>query len=88
MQKFGTQLRLLRRKNGMTQEELSFRAGISTSQVARIEAGTLNTTISTIVCISRAMEIDPGLFFEMFRTADDTRLAPGNEQVGNINFHS
>lgn len=67
MKKFGLQLRMLRKKKGLTQEALGFKAGISTSQIARIEAGLLNTTISTILSICRAMNIDPGELFEPFR---------------------
>jgi transcriptional regulator with XRE-family HTH domain len=64
MEKFGAQLKSLRQKKGMTQEVLGFKAGISTSQVARIEAGKLNTTISTVISLARAMETDPCVFFE------------------------
>jgi transcriptional regulator with XRE-family HTH domain len=64
MIKFGVQLRRLRKTKNFTQEELSFKAGISTSQIARIETGKLNTTISTVISIAKALQINPCVFFE------------------------
>jgi transcriptional regulator with XRE-family HTH domain len=79
MQSFGGQLRSLRNQKGMTQEELGYKAGISTSQIARIEAGILNTTISTVICISRAMDLEPGVLFETLKL---TRREDYDEQMG------
>jgi DNA-binding XRE family transcriptional regulator len=67
MAKFGHHLRSVRLKKQLTQEELGYKANISTSQVARIEAGKLNTTISTVISLARAMEVDPSDFFESWR---------------------
>jgi transcriptional regulator with XRE-family HTH domain len=47
MKQFGKQLREQRVKKSLTQEELALKAGVSQSQVGRIECGKLNTTIST-----------------------------------------
>jgi transcriptional regulator with XRE-family HTH domain len=67
MARFGQQLRHERTKQRLTQESLSMAADISTSQVARIEAGKLNTTLSTLLRISKALNIDPGDLFQPFR---------------------
>ncbi|MBY0427200.1 MAG: helix-turn-helix domain-containing protein [Cytophagales bacterium] len=56
---FGDRLSKLRKQKGVTQEELAERAGISQVQVARIEKGKLNTTISTIYGIAGALGVSP-----------------------------
>ena len=58
LKKFGENLRRIRWEKGISQETLAFKANIQPSQVARIERGELNTTISTINIIAKALEID------------------------------
>lgn len=83
MAKFGQHVRSARLKQHLTQEELSYKAAISTSQIARIEAGRLNTTISTVISLARALDIDPAEFFESWRKNRQTSTAPDHtsEQV-------
>ena len=61
---FGEQLRKLRKKRGLTMMELAFEADIEYSQIAKIERGVSNTTISTVHVIAKALEIKP---IELFR---------------------
>jgi len=49
------ELRALRKKAGLTQAELAKRAGVSQSLIARIEAGTVNPRLSTLVRIYSAL---------------------------------
>ncbi len=42
----------------MTQENLAFKADIAFSSVARIEAGKINTTISTIARLAKTLGVD------------------------------
>ena len=49
------ELRALRRRAGLTQAELAKRAGVSQSLIARIEAGTVNPRLSTLVKIYSAL---------------------------------
>lgn len=56
---FGKHLRVTRKAYGFTQESLAFEADITLSQIARIETGRLNTTISTIKTVARALKIHP-----------------------------
>ena len=55
---FGENLRNLRKKHGMTMMELAFEAEIEYSQVAKIERGLVNTTISTTLNLSKGMKIE------------------------------
>jgi transcriptional regulator with XRE-family HTH domain len=59
-QSFARRLRIARRTTGMTQHELGRRAGISGSQVYRLEAAEREPRLSTLVSLSRALGKDPG----------------------------
>ena len=60
---FGKRLAEIRKSKNVTQEELSFKSGLSLSQIARIETGKINTSICTVYEISKALEIEPGELF-------------------------
>lgn len=60
---FATQLKKLRKEAGISQNQLAFEAGISLSQVARIETARINPTLSTVFAIARALEVPlPSMF--------------------------
>lgn len=54
---FGENLKKVRNKVGLSQEELGLKAGLSQSQIYRIEKGLINTTISTALHIAEALEV-------------------------------
>ena len=54
---FGTHLRALRKKHDLSQEQLANDADIPISQVGRIERGEVNTTLSTMKALSKALKI-------------------------------
>lgn len=60
----GRRLKVVRERIGMTQEDLAHSAGISVSQVSRIENGIINPTVSTIFYMARAMKLPVSSFFE------------------------
>ena len=64
MLQFGDRLRSLRKEKKLTQKELAVKAGLSISQIARIEVGKLNTTISTLAVITKAIDVNATQFFE------------------------
>jgi len=61
---FGENLRKIRKKKGLTMMELAFEADIEYSQIAKIERGVSNTTISTVHLLAKALEVKP---IELFR---------------------
>ena len=63
MAMFGRNVRRMRMDKGFTQEELAEGAGISQVQIARIEAGKINTSISTVVAIAKALVVKEGDLF-------------------------
>ncbi len=56
---FGENLRRLRKEKGFSQEFLANGAEIPISQIGRIERGEVNTSISTILALSIALEVEP-----------------------------
>ena len=66
MKKFGQRVLLLRKQKKLTQQQLAIQAGLSTSQIARIETGKLNTTISTLFSIAKAIDVELADFFREF----------------------
>lgn len=54
---FAIQLKKIRLKCGYTQSQLAFEAGLSLSQIARIETARTNPTLSTIFIIARTLQI-------------------------------
>ncbi|MBX3238812.1 MAG: helix-turn-helix transcriptional regulator [Chitinophagaceae bacterium] len=63
VKKFGDRLRKLRKTKKITQEELAYRTGFELSQIGRIERGTINTSISHVSAIARALDISPSELF-------------------------
>ena len=54
---FGENLRDIRTNQKMSQEVLAFTSDIPISQVGRIERGEINTTISTVKVLAKALDI-------------------------------
>ncbi len=63
MRLFGRNVHRIRKLRGYTQEFLAEEAQISQVQVARIEAGKLNTSISTVASLAKALSVDVNEFF-------------------------
>ncbi|ASA23375.1 helix-turn-helix domain-containing protein [Paenibacillus donghaensis] len=57
IESIGENIRILRLKNGFSQEQLALSAGVNTSYIGQIERGEKNPTIKIIEQISVALEI-------------------------------
>ncbi len=57
IREFGTHLRVLREKAGMSQQELADTAEISKLTIQRIENAKYSVTIDTLISISLALQI-------------------------------
>ena len=55
----GQRIRVLRRKNGMTQEELAEKAGISASFMGHIERGSRIASLETLVLLCNTLKTSP-----------------------------
>jgi len=58
IQLFGTNVRKHRQAKGLSQVSLSDMANINRSQIIDIEAGRINTTISTANAVANALELN------------------------------
>lgn len=56
---FGRNVRALREKAGLSQEELAFRAGMKRSYVSDLERGTRNPTVRALGRLAAALEVPP-----------------------------
>ena len=52
-------LRILRKQNGLSQEELAFHAGINRNYVGQIERKEKSPTVDVIDKLATALQIDP-----------------------------
>jgi len=57
----GSKIRALRLRAGITQAALSERSGLFRTHLSRIECGTANPTLTAIVAIARALEVEPAV---------------------------
>ena len=58
VKKFGKRVANLRKEQCITQDELAFKANISTSYLSAIERGITDTTISTAKRLAKALKIN------------------------------
>jgi len=54
-EKLGKQIEVLRRRQGLTQEQLAVKAKIDLTTVSNIESGNRNPSLKTIYTLSRAL---------------------------------
>ncbi len=64
---FGMNLRALREERNLSQTKLEAIAGLSKNQVWRIENGEVNTTISNLKLLAKALDVD---IFQLFEFRD------------------
>ncbi|MBL0273594.1 MAG: helix-turn-helix transcriptional regulator [Chitinophagaceae bacterium] len=64
IKKFGNRLRELRKAKGISQEALAGETGFELSQIGRIERGEINTSISHVASIAKALKVKPEELFQ------------------------
>jgi transcriptional regulator with XRE-family HTH domain len=64
IKEFGLNLKKIRLEKNFTQEVLAYSSDLPISQIGRIERGEINTTISTVKAIAKALEIHPKELFD------------------------
>ena len=57
--RFGARLKELRKLKNLSQEQLAWKAGFELSQVARIERGEINTSISHLSKLAEVLGVSP-----------------------------
>ncbi len=56
---FGKRIKKLRTSQGISQSQLAFECGIRINQIGRIERGEINTSITSIFALAKALYIKP-----------------------------
>lgn len=79
----GLRIRLLRNERHMSQEEVSFKAGISAAHLGQIERATKNPTIETVARIAAALDVPITSLFDNSNTV----TKQGSNTVEKINAH-
>jgi ribosome-binding protein aMBF1 (putative translation factor) len=69
---FGANVRAARRRKGWTQEDLSGKAGLAVVQISRIERGTREVRLTTIVRLLDALEVSADELFAGLHASDST----------------
>ena len=64
IKRFGLRLKEIRKQKGISQEDLAFKAGFEFSQISRIERGVVNSSISHVVAIAKALKVSPKELFD------------------------
>ena len=85
----GQRIRALRRERGVSQEELSFKAGISAAHLGQIERAVKKPTVETIGKLAAALEVPvTALFSSAYScetsTAPNATLAKINAQLASM----
>lgn len=62
-QRVAQHLKAIRKKKGLTQNELGLKLGIGHSVITRYESGEQNLTIETLEKIAEILEVDVSEFF-------------------------
>lgn len=55
--KFGLHVKKLRESKEMSQDDLAYECDVEKSQIYRIEKGKVNTTLSTLDALAKALEV-------------------------------
>ncbi|MNW38757.1 anaerobic benzoate catabolism transcriptional regulator [compost metagenome] len=73
----GENIRILRLKNGLSQEQLALLSNMNTSYIGQIERGEKNPTIRTLEKIANALKID---FIDLFVLSDPAAKSDNHPQ--------
>ncbi len=74
--KLANRLRQLRRVKGLSQEVLAFEAGLGRSYYWRVERGSINLTLETLVRLCNALNVDMA---ELFQKPETNKIRSGTK---------
>ena len=55
----GTRIKLVRQGNGLTQDQLAERVGLSSKYISGIERGVENPTMDNLIRLAKVLEVEP-----------------------------
>jgi transcriptional regulator with XRE-family HTH domain len=71
IQQFGENVRRARHERGWTQEDLSARTGLAAVQISRIERGTREIRLTTLIRLLDAFDVPPEVLLRGIARHDD-----------------
>lgn len=69
--KIGNNIKKIRKKEKLSQEELAFKTGLHRTYIGSVERGEKNITILNLIKISKSLDTDIALFLDL-NEEDDT----------------
>ena len=75
-ERFGENLMVIRKRRGLSQEELGFRASLHRTEISQLERGVRLARIDTLVKLSGALSVPPDDLLK------GTAWSPGGTRVG------
>ncbi len=81
-QAIGGQIRLQRKRLGITGAELAAAANISTGMLSKIENGQISPSLSTLTAVSRALNIPISALFASYEERRDCSFVKAGQGVG------
>ena len=64
LDRFGERLRQIRQEKGLTQEDLGAKMGMEFNQIGRVERGVINSSLSMVFTLAKALEVDVRELFD------------------------
>jgi transcriptional regulator with XRE-family HTH domain len=71
-EKFGSHVRMLREKQGHTQEELAYLCDLDRSYIGGVERGERNMSLVNIIRLSNGLNINASALFDTFELSEQT----------------
>ena len=65
LKKFGTHLRKLRKKKGLSVRELSSRCDVDYGKISKLENNKANLTLTTLIELAEGLEIHPKALLDL-----------------------
>lgn len=73
---FGDNLARIRKRSGLSQEEVCWRASVHRTEISQLERGLRIPRIDTVAKLAAALEVEPGEFFK------GIEWKPGDMRIG------
>ncbi|HTC60617.1 MAG TPA: helix-turn-helix transcriptional regulator [Solirubrobacteraceae bacterium] len=68
---FGKRLRELRAEHGLSQDDLADRTDVHPTAIGRLERGSREPRLTTILRIARGMDVEPGALLDKLEISPD-----------------
>jgi len=78
------QLKKSRENMGLSQRELSARAGVPQSHISKIESGNVDLRLSSLVAISRVLELELALIPRKYLSAVNSIVGSADSEAGGL----